>query len=164
MKRASMVLFLLILLYSCKEDNIVVPKAGDTPFSFTRARIELIADGQINIGYIRINYLGYVICDSIRISYQGFSREYSFIGSINSDTSISVIVTPKDSAVSDKLKLNAKQSGNILTGTLLYCENSSNCNFTEIGSIIGFYTNRYEGFYYSPLFLGEYYVYPLEEK
>jgi len=164
MKKIPAVLLLMLLLYSCKEDNIVIPKAGDTPFAFTRARIELFAEGVTNIGFVKINLLGYVICDSIRISYSGFSRDYSFIGTINSDTSISIIVTPKDSVANDRLKLNAKQTGSILTGSLLYCDNASNCNYSEIGNIIGFYTNRFEGFYYTPLFLGEYYVYPLEEE
>lgn len=164
MRKISAILIFLLLLYSCKEDNIVIPKAGDTPFSFIRARIELIAEGETNIGFVKINLLGYVICDSIRISYNGFARTYSFIGTIDNDTSVSIIVTPKDSAANDRLKLNAKQTGSILTGSLLYCDNASDCNYAEIGNIIGFYTNRFEGFYYTPLFLGEYYVYPLEEK
>lgn len=163
MRKISAILIFLLLLYSCKEDNIIIPKAGDTPFTFTRARIELIADGETNIGFVKINLLGYVICDSIRISYNGFARTYSFIGTIDNDTSVSIIVTPKDSAANDRLKLNAKQTGSILTGSLLYCNNASNCSYTEIGNIIGFYTNRFEGFYYTPLFLGEYYIYPMEE-
>jgi hypothetical protein len=147
---------------SCKEDTIVVPKAGDSPFTFNRARVELRYDQNIvNEAIVEINTLGYVICDSIRISNSGFSKDYSFIGSISRDSSISIILTPKDSASTDKLKFTAKQSGNLLSGSLLYCENVSNCEYSEIGHIVGFYTTRYEGFYYSPLFLGEFYVYPL---
>lgn len=154
-------LFISILLMSCKEDLINVPKAGESPFSFSKARIELISDGTTNIGYITINQLGYVICDSIRISYSNFNKEYSFIGNIKTDSSISIILTPKDSAANDKLIFNAKQTGINTAGSLLYCEDKNNCSLVEIGHIIGYFTNRFEGFYYSPLFLGEYYVYPL---
>lgn len=161
MNKLLIVIIFSITFFSCNDDQINVPKVGSSPYDFNNARIELISNGEINIGYITINQLGYVICDSIRITYDNFSKDYSFIGSIQSDSSISIIITPKDTTANDKIKFTAKQTGVMTTGSLQYCNDHSNCEFTEIGHIVGFFTNRFEGFYYTPLFLGEYYVYPL---
>jgi hypothetical protein len=153
-------IFLLIIFFAgCSDDVIQIPQGGSQVYPFELWTLQLRSDITTE-SEVTFDQLGFITCDSIAISYNGFVKDFYCIGIMRSDSSASIDIAPLDSTVRSKLKLEARQDGTTLSGEILYCDDYDNCNFTEIGHIIGFYTNKFEGFYYSPAFYGEFYVIP----
>lgn len=154
--------FLLVFITSCSDDVIQIPQGGTQVFLPTLWNLKLQADITTEAN-VRLNQLGIITCDSIQISFGGFTKDYYFLGVLQSDSSASIDIAPLDSSVSSKLKLEVKQKGTAVIGQLFYCDNLNNCDYVEIGHLTGYYSYRYEGFYYSPLFYGEFFVTALND-
>ena len=151
----------LLILSSCADDEFVVNFEGRNVFGISRFDLNISG----NYGEMNISNSGFITCTFIRVSYAGFAKNYSFHGFLHTDTSVTVNIAPIDSLAKDRLKLEAKVTGITIAGKIYYCPDADNCSFVEIGNMYGhtwFYlpSNHFVGFYYSPLFYGEFDIQP----
>lgn len=151
------------MISSCNEDviEIEVPKlCSENPeLSFNSAN--LILQSEITSERpIIISLGGFIRCDSISIKHGDYEKLASVDGLICSDLRTSLNIRYLDTADNSNLKIDARDSLSLITGKIFYCPDKSNCTYLEIGRIMGWITDIFTGFYYSPLANGSFRIVP----
>ncbi len=164
-KRNSILfLFLLLLIFaSCKETVIEIPKpcTEEMEIPFTKFKLTMITD-ITSVCTLSVYNKSMVTGDGIILSRNGYSKNAKINGYICKDQQFYITVFYNDTTDNSDLKIEGILQYNWITGKLLYCQNYSNCTYIQIGHISGQYLGLSgRGFFYSPMFNGEFYCGPI---
>jgi hypothetical protein len=159
------VFLITIAFTSCNGDEIILPKpcSEEPVLDFNEVKMVLRSDTVIE-KRIEVFSNGYFNCSGIIVKRGEYTKSTNITGSFCKNGDLNIDITYNDTVNFSKLKVIGKMNTEnfALSGTVNYCPNTGNtCTFTEIGTIYGFYTDRYIGYFNTPLFQGRYDIYPL---
>lgn len=154
----SILFISLIFLFSCGGDVIQIPKPCTVEPTFggkditIRFTTNVIIDNKISI-----DHRGFIYGENIIMIDSNFSRVAKIGGFICGDHNFEVYVQYTDTVETCGLKLSGTMNSNYLSGIVSFCPNAQNCNFVQIGSISGSYTEHVViGSVFTPLYSGEF--------
>lgn len=157
----TLLIFILgsfIILLSCNNDTIVVPKSCDEEpnFSFTHVKLKLTTADASVFDTINIDTHGHIYGDNVRVLEGGRTLIARIGGHICKENIFSVNVIFNNTSDNSRMRIEGQLlPNNYITGTINYCDNlNNNCNFVQIGYIEGIYTGTYQGGFHTPLFNG----------
>jgi hypothetical protein len=147
---------MLLILSSCNETIFEVPKPCAEEMEIPLSRVKLTLTTDItSVNAINIFNKSIITCDNIKISRNGLTKSAKIGGYLCKDQKFFIDVLYNDTVDNSSLKIEGGFQSNYISGKILYCENHSNCNYVQIGSLSGSYTNIFgQGFFYSPMFDG----------
>ena len=65
-----------------------------------------------------------------------------------------------DTVDNSGLKIEARDFSSLITGKIYYCTDAKNCIYVEIGRVMGWVTDAFIGFFYSPFVNGAFRIIP----
>jgi hypothetical protein len=163
--RAVSFLLIIILITlispSCEENIIEIPKyCTDAPdLNFNNAELLLYTD-VTSVRIISAVSDGRFQGDSIAVKSGDYFKLASIEGQICKDLTTTIYVRYMDTTDNSRLKIEARDSLSQIAGKIFYCPEVNNCTYTQIGRVIGYITEQYNGFFYSPLVSGYYRINP----
>jgi hypothetical protein len=135
--------FLLIFLLSCGVELIQIPNPCTDKSSYNGRDLNITFITNITIdNKITIDEKGFIYGENIIMKDSTFSRVAKIGGYLCGDNNFEVNVLYTDTTETCGLKITGNFNSNLLSGIISFCPNSQNCNYIQIGSIGGSYTNE----------------------
>jgi len=155
------IITIILISPSCEDDIIQIPKFCTEAPDLNFNSADLILYSEItSYRTILATSDGRIQGDSIAIKSGSFNKLATIEGIICKDLTATINIRYIDTVDNSRLKIEAKDSLNQIVGKIFYCPDVSNCSYTQIGRIMGYITNEYNGFFYSPLVNGYYRISP----
>jgi hypothetical protein len=152
----------LAVLYSCNEDNIIVsPICSDGFLNPTYTSAELTISGWHfgSNSIITVFKSGYFSGNGIKVGADSIYKTCNITGQMCPNDSMNINIKYTDTTDNSILRIGLKRDGIFVRGKFWYCDNTNGqCQFVQIGYLGGNYTDHWEGYYDTPLFVGSFLV------